>query len=68
MFTLEAMVDKFGEAIAPYAVQMAQQLAGAFYKCVAGGGGGEGKGMLAIVFTWRFRGRAGRGTPCSTRQ
>lgn len=35
VFTLEAMVDKFGEAIAPYAVQMAQQLAGAFYKYCA---------------------------------
>ncbi len=52
VFTLEAMVDKFGEAIAPYAVQMAQQLAGAFYKWVAGGGGNRktSEAYLAPVY------------------
>ena len=35
VFTLEVLVDKFGEQIAPYAVQMAQQLAGAFWKYAA---------------------------------
>lgn len=32
VFTLEAMVEKFGEEIAPYAMQMTQQLAAAFIK------------------------------------
>lgn len=32
VFTLEAMVEKFGEEIAPYAMQMTQQLAFAFVK------------------------------------
>ncbi|KAG2439798.1 hypothetical protein HYH02_010433 [Chlamydomonas schloesseri] len=35
VFTLEVLVDKFGEQIGPYAVQMAQQLAGAFWKYAA---------------------------------
>ena len=32
VFALEAIVDKFGERIAPYAIQMAQQLSLAFMK------------------------------------
>lgn len=32
VFTLEALVEKFGEDIAPYALRMAQQLAIAFVK------------------------------------
>ena len=34
MFTLEAIVEKFGEDIAPFAVQMTQQLSAAFWKYV----------------------------------
>ena len=32
VFTLEAIVEKFGEDIAPFAVQMTQQLTAAFWK------------------------------------
>ena len=32
VFTLEAIVEKFGEHMAPFAVQMTQQLAAAFMK------------------------------------
>jgi importin-7 len=32
VFALEAIVDKFGERIAPYAITMAQQLSIAFWK------------------------------------
>ena len=56
MFTLEAIVEKFGEDIAPFAVQMTQQLSAAFWKYVnsedeeddddVGGWGGGGEGEM----------------------
>ncbi|GLC37117.1 hypothetical protein PLESTB_000981600 [Pleodorina starrii] len=43
VFTLEVLVDKFGDQIAPYATQMASQLAGAFWKyCAAADEDAEG--------------------------
>ncbi|GFR51384.1 hypothetical protein Agub_g13814, partial [Astrephomene gubernaculifera] len=35
VFTLEVLVDKFGDCIGPYATQMAAQLVGAFWKYCA---------------------------------
>ncbi|GMH26704.1 hypothetical protein Nepgr_028547 [Nepenthes gracilis] len=35
VFTLEAVVDKFGEEMAPYALGLFQNLAGAFWKCMS---------------------------------
>lgn len=35
VFTLETIVEKFGEEIAPYAVGLTQNLTAAFWKCMA---------------------------------
>ncbi|KAM0867045.1 hypothetical protein ACQ4PT_042251 [Festuca glaucescens] len=35
VFTLETIVDKFGEEMAPYALGLCQNLASAFWKCMA---------------------------------
>ncbi len=44
VFTLEVLVEKFAEQIAPFAVDLARQLVGAFakYSAAADGEGGEG--------------------------
>ncbi|KAL7608990.1 importin beta-like SAD2 isoform X1 [Lactuca sativa] len=34
VFTLETIVDKFGEEMAPYAIGLCQSLAAAFWKCI----------------------------------
>nr|GLL47708.1 importin beta-like SAD2 homolog isoform X3 [Ipomoea trifida] len=34
VFTLETIVDKFGEEMAPYALGLCQNLAAAFWKCI----------------------------------
>ncbi|XP_077226915.1 importin beta-like SAD2 [Tasmannia lanceolata] len=34
VFTLETIVDKFGEEMAPYAIGLCQNLAAAFWKCI----------------------------------
>ncbi|KAG9136185.1 hypothetical protein Leryth_003793 [Lithospermum erythrorhizon] len=52
VFTLETIVDKFGEEMAPYALGLCQNLAAAFWKCISsseGGEEGDDSGALAAV-------------------
>ncbi|GIL84239.1 hypothetical protein Vretimale_15865 [Volvox reticuliferus] len=50
VFTLEVLVDKFGEEVGPYAVQMATQLAGAFWKyCAAAEEDADGEEDTASI-------------------
>eukprot|EP00250_Pteridium_aquilinum_P010585 c19495_g1_i1 orf=322-3393(-) len=41
VFTLETIVDKFGEEMAPYALGLCQNLAAAFWKCIRSSEGEE---------------------------
>jgi hypothetical protein len=41
VFSLESLVEKFGQDMAPYAVQMVAQLAAAFDKYTQGGEGDD---------------------------
>eukprot|EP00850_Spirogloea_muscicola_P016520 SM000134S26963 [mRNA] locus=s134:343998:351525:+ [translate_table: standard] len=51
VFTLETIVDKFGEEMAPYALGLVQNLAAAFWKCVKSSDADEDDddGLLAAV-------------------
>ena len=49
VFALEAIVDKFGERIAPYAIQMAQQLSVAFIKYANASGEDEDEDDVASM-------------------
>ncbi|KAM7463364.1 hypothetical protein LguiA_031485 [Lonicera macranthoides] len=52
VFTLETIVDKFGEEIAPYALGLCQNLAAAFWKCINSAEGDDevdDQGALAAV-------------------
>ncbi|XP_078156294.1 importin beta-like SAD2 [Carex rostrata] len=53
VFTLETIVDKFGEEMAPYAIGLCQNLAGAFWRCMnmseAAEDEGDDSGALAAV-------------------
>ena len=58
VLTLETIVNKFGEEIAPYAKSLCQNLGAAFWKimCTADGGGDDdddGPGVLAAVSSLR---------------
>ena len=44
VYTIETLVEKFGEEIAPYAENLTRNLVAAFWKCVDEGEGGEGGG------------------------
>ncbi|KAJ8559645.1 hypothetical protein K7X08_003703 [Anisodus acutangulus] len=49
VFTLEIIVDKFGEEMAPYALGLCQNLAAAFWKCINMAEEGDDLGALAAV-------------------
>ncbi|KAJ4762367.1 Importin beta-like SAD2 [Rhynchospora pubera] len=53
VFTLETIVDKFGEEMAPYAIGLCQNLAAAFWRCLnmseAAEDEGDDSGALAAV-------------------
>ncbi|KAK4375906.1 hypothetical protein RND71_006583 [Anisodus tanguticus] len=49
VFTLEIIVDKFGEEMAPYALGLCQNLAAAFWKCINMAEEGDDPGALAAV-------------------
>ncbi|XP_051118176.1 importin beta-like SAD2 [Andrographis paniculata] len=52
VFTLETIVDKFGEEMAPYALGLCQNLANAFWKCLSSAEAdedGDDPGALAAV-------------------
>ncbi|KAK4483373.1 hypothetical protein RD792_010559 [Penstemon davidsonii] len=52
VFTLETIVDKFGEEMAPYAIGLCQNLAAAFWKCMNSAEAdeeGDDPGALAAV-------------------
>ena len=61
MFTLEAIVEKFGEDIAPFAVQMTQQLSAAFWKYVNSEDEEDDDDVGGWVGGWGRGGREGKG-------
>ena len=47
VFTLETIVDKFGEEMTPYALRLCQNLAAAFWRCMQSA---EAKESLGQIF------------------